>query len=129
VHYTAWAARTLLEIRLFAEYVTSSNENMHRFSQDFFVEGARALSVTSKVLDKIPDDPSTPIGKEFLEQSIPLVKTHSDAADVSELEAILASGPSRNHWDMKRSIKCRTCSCRSLRMPLRVAFARAAGMQ
>lgn len=87
VHHTTWAARTLLEIRMFAEYITSSSENMRRFYQDLYVDGEHALDVASKVLDKIPDDPTTPVAREFLEQAIPLVQTRSEAADASELEA------------------------------------------
>lgn len=74
---------------MFAEYITSSSENMRRFYQDFYLDGSHALSVSSKVLDKLPDDPSTPVGREFLKQAIPLVKTHSEIADATELDTYL----------------------------------------
>ncbi len=74
---------------MFAEYVTSCAENMRRFYQDLYADGGHALDITSKVLDKIPDDPSTPFGRQFLEQAVPLVQIHSEAAEASELQAYL----------------------------------------
>ena len=48
---------------------------MRPFYQYFYADGGHALDVTSKVLDKVPDDPTTPVAREFLERGIPLVQT------------------------------------------------------
>jgi hypothetical protein len=89
--YLAWAARTLVEIKVFAEFVSSSKENMRRFFQDLFVDGNTALKVASKSLDLLPaDHPGVPPGRKIVDDSRPALKQYSDANAACGLEGFLS---------------------------------------
>lgn len=90
-HYLAWAARTLIEIKVFAEYVTASEDHMRRFYQDLFVDGDTALNVATKSLDSLPQDhPGVSPGRKIVEDSHPALKQHSNAINASGLAGYLS---------------------------------------
>ena len=90
-HYLAWAARSLLELNIFAGFVTSSEANMRRFYLDLFVDGCTALNVASKSLDLLSaDHTSIPVGRKIVEDSRPALTEHSDAREASTLASYLS---------------------------------------
>jgi hypothetical protein len=55
VQYLSWAGRSLLELKFFAAFATSSDEKMARFKKDAFVDASTALNVSSKHVKNITD--------------------------------------------------------------------------
>ena len=90
-HYLASAARTLVEVNVFTEYVTSSEEQMRRFYQDLFVDGNTALNAATKSLDLLPHDhQGVAEGRKIVDNSRPALKEHSDANEASGLKGFLS---------------------------------------
>jgi len=52
-NYLCWAARTLLELRVWALYIVSSEANAKRFHQDQYIDGLTALGAMDKAATKV----------------------------------------------------------------------------
>ena len=53
LNYLAWAARNLLELRVWSSYVVRSEQDAWRFHQDQFIDGVTAIRSMTKAADKI----------------------------------------------------------------------------
>jgi hypothetical protein len=52
-NYLCWAARTLLELRVWALYIVRSEANAKRFHQDQYIDGLTALGAMDKAATKV----------------------------------------------------------------------------
>jgi hypothetical protein len=55
-NYLCWAARTLLELRVWALYVVRSEPNARRFHQDQFIDALTALGAMDRAAGKVTRD-------------------------------------------------------------------------
>jgi len=53
LNYLAWAARNLLELRIWSMYVAKSEQNAWRFHQDQFIDGLTSVRSMEKAADKV----------------------------------------------------------------------------
>ena len=88
-HYLAWAARTLLELKVWTEYVTKSEENLKRFSQDMYVDANTAFRVGAKATAALDEHPLKAASKKILDDTKPDLMAKLAAAEVSESERYL----------------------------------------
>src|ERR1039457_717162 len=91
-HYLAWAARTLLELKVWTEYVTKSEDNLKRFFQDMYVDGSTGFQVATKSLVKLDDHPLKTESQRILDDAKPDLVAKLAAADVGESEKYLRPG-------------------------------------
>ena len=91
-HYMAWAARTLLELKVWTEYVTKSEDNLKRFFQDMYVDGSTGFQVATKSLVKLDDHPLKTESQRILDDAKPDLVAKLAAADVGESEKYLRPG-------------------------------------
>jgi hypothetical protein len=53
----AWAARTLLELKIWSVYVTESDANLKRFYQDMYVDANSAFKAGEKAVSALEEHP------------------------------------------------------------------------
>jgi hypothetical protein len=88
-HYMAWAARTLLELKVWAEFVTKSEDNLKRFYQGMYVDASTAFQVGAKATAALDDHPLKAAGQKILDNAKPDLIAKLEAAEVSESERYL----------------------------------------
>ena len=89
---TTWHGppRTLLELKVWTEYVTQSEENLKRFYQDMYVDASTAFQVGVKATAALGDHPLKAASNKILDNAKPdLIAKLSAADDVSESERYL----------------------------------------
>ena len=91
-HYMAWAARTLLELKIWTEYVTQSEENFKRFHQDMYVDANTAFQVGAKATASLDEHPLKTESQKILDNARLGLKARLEAAEVSESERYLRLG-------------------------------------
>lgn len=52
--YAAWGCRSLLELSVFAEYVTTSSDNKRRFIQDFAIDNDQSTGALIAIANSLP---------------------------------------------------------------------------
>jgi hypothetical protein len=88
-HYMAWAARTLLELKVWTEYVTVSEDNLRRFFQDMYVDARTAFQVGAKATAGLDDHPLKAASQKILDNAKPDLGAKLEGAEVSESERYL----------------------------------------
>jgi hypothetical protein len=56
VNYIAWAARNILELRIWTLFASSSRENALRFHKDQYVDGLSAVRAMERAAQRVPRD-------------------------------------------------------------------------
>ena len=88
-HYMSWAARTLLELKVWSVYVTTSEDNVKRFHQDMYVDANTAFRVGTKTSAALEDHPLKTAGQSILHGIEWDLKAKLQAAEVSESQTYL----------------------------------------
>lgn len=84
LNYLAWAARNLLELRVWALYATVSRKNAKRFHQDQYVDGLSVLRALERTGEKLPRVVDANFIKEVAAALRPEMEKHASAAGVDE---------------------------------------------
>jgi hypothetical protein len=90
LNYLAWAARNLLELRIWSMYVAKSEQNAWRFHQDQFIDGLTSIRPMEKAADKI----GSTVDAEFLRSTAAALRSMltplADNAGVTEANGYLS---------------------------------------
>lgn len=84
MNYLAWAARNLLELRVWTLYATESRQNALRFHQDQFVDGLSALRSLEKSAQKLPREEDAQCVKKIAAGLRPQMEQHATVAGVDD---------------------------------------------
>jgi len=66
-HYMAWAARTLLELKVWAIYITGSDVNLKRFYQDMYVDINSAFKTGEIAVNALEEHPLKAASQKLLD--------------------------------------------------------------
>jgi hypothetical protein len=90
LNYLAWAARNLLELRVWSMYVAKSEQNAWRFHQDQFIDGLTSIRSMDKAADKV----GRTVDAEFLRSTAAALRVRlkplADNAGVTEANGYLS---------------------------------------
>lgn len=84
VNYCAWAARNLIELRIWTLYVTESNENVWRFHQDQHVDGLSLVRTIEKAAQKLHSEGDAQFLKRVAAALRPAMEEHAATTGVSD---------------------------------------------
>lgn len=89
----SWAARTLLELKLWACYAAKSRDNAMRFSKDMYIDSFTAHRAISKGIDALEEHPFKAEMSSMQANTLVTLKPKMDAAGVTEKDPYLSLRP------------------------------------
>jgi hypothetical protein len=101
INYCAWAARNLLELRVWTLYATASRENAWRFHQDQYADGLSLVRILERSADKLPRAMDAQFLKEAAATIRPLMEEHAAKADVTDKLPYLNAKQMSKQFDLE----------------------------
>ena len=114
INYCAWAARNLLELRIWMLYATASRENAWRFHQDQYADGLSLVRVFERAANKLPRAVDAQFLKEAAATIRPDIEDHAARAGVTDQFPFLNAKQISKEFDLEGEFELYNVMCSKL---------------